>query len=134
MHNSCFNIHRLQKVKTILKCRIHHLNTLIPSLSVTATPSDMSSLHFSIATCHKRLVSSCDESERVHAHLSSALKHCQTAMDLDSENREDSLWLSKLLERQRDVEMIKQKAADKLSAVMDTERRGVLKMPEPVQV
>ena len=55
-------------------------------------------------------------------------------MEVDSGNREEGLWLSKLLERQREVEISKERATERLSEVMGAERGDVLKMPQPIQV
>ena len=122
---------RLQKAKVVLQYRIHHLKSLITSTLTSAPAGELSSLHVSIATCYKRLAVD-SESGGICGHISSALKHCKAALELDPENRE-GLWLSKLLERQQDVNLRKEVALKRLSegtAIKGTE----LHMPKPVQV
>ena len=63
----------------------------------------------------------------------SALKHCNAALEVDPSNG-GLLWLSKLLERQRDVEMSKELASETLNEEYMDGRGRDLKMPNPVQV
>jgi hypothetical protein len=123
---------RLQKAELILQCRIDHLNSLITTDAITtADTEDLSSLHISIATCYKRLAVAA-ENKNIRGCISSALKHCKLALELDSKC-EEGLWLCKLLERQKDVETKKILAIERLSeeTIM---RRAELRMPNPVQV
>ena len=65
-------------------------------------------------------------------YISSALKHCKLVLELDSKC-EEGLWLSKLLERQKDVESKKKLATERL--IEGTNSIGAeLSMPNPVQV
>lgn len=85
----------------------------------------------SIATCHKKLAVG-TESINVRSHISAALKHCKIVLEVDPEN-EEVLWLSKLLERQQEVEVSKEEAAKRL--IEETALKGIqLSMPELVQV
>jgi hypothetical protein len=123
---------RLEKAKLILQCRIHHLNSLITTNAITTADSeDLSSLHISIATCYKRLAVIA-ENKDICGWISSALKHCKLALELDLKC-EEGLWLCKLLERQKYVETKKISAIERLSeeTIM---RRAELRMPNPVQV
>ena len=65
-------------------------------------------------------------------YISSALKHCKLALELDSKC-EEGLWFSKLLERQKDVETKKKLVTERLSEGR-TGRKAELTMPDPVQV
>ena len=127
-HISC----RLQKAKVILQRRIRHLKSLITSNTIAAADAEeLSSLHISIATCYKRLVVGA-ENKGICGYISSALKHCKLALELNTKS-EEGLWLSNLLERQQDVETKKKLAIERLSegTIM---RRTELSMPNPVQV
>ena len=74
------------------------------------------------------------EDDNVCGHISSALKHCKLALELDSKC-EEGLWLSKLLERQLDVETKKKLATKRLSeAATVTVKNAELSIPKPVQV
>ena len=80
----------------MLQCRIHHLNSLITSSAITtADTEDLSCLHISIATCYKRLAVGA-ENKDITGCISSVLKHCKLALELDSKC-EEGLWLCKLL-------------------------------------
>ena len=63
----------------------------------------------------------------------SALKHCKAALEVDPSNGR-VLWLSKLLERQRDVEMSKELATERLKEEYIDVSRSDLKMSNPLQV
>ena len=123
---------RLQRAKLIFQCRIEHLKSLITSNAIsTADTEDLSSLHISTASCYKRLAAGA-ENRSICGYISSALKHCKLALELDSKC-EEGLWLTKLLERQQDVEFKKQLAAERLSEETIV-RRTELRMPNPIQV
>ena len=65
-------------------------------------------------------------------YISSALKHCKLVLELDSKC-EEGLWLSKLLERQKDVETKKKLATERLTEGTNSVGEN-LSMPNPVQV
>lgn len=116
----------------MLQCRIHHLNSLITSNAITtADTEDLSCLHISIATCYKRLGVDA-ENKDITGCISSALKHCKLALELDSKY-EEGLWLYKLLERQKNMEAKKMLAIERLSEETAV-KRAKLMMPNPVQV
>ena len=116
----------------MLQCRIHHLSSLITSNAITtANTEDLSCLHISIATCYKRLAKGAENND-ISGCISSALKHCKLALELDSKC-EEGLWLCKLLERQKDMETKKMLAIERLSEETIV-KRAELMMPNPVQV
>ena len=116
----------------MLQCRIHHLNSLITSNAITtADTENLSCLHISIANCYKKLAVGA-ENRDINGYISSALKHCKLALELDSKC-EEGLWLCKLLERQKDMEAKKLLAIERLSE-KTVVKRAELRMPNPVQV
>ena len=126
-------IYRLQKAKVILQCRVHHLKSLITSIPVSEA-EELSSLHISVATCYKRLAVGTENTSILCGYISSALKHCKLALELDS-NCEEGVWLSKLLERQQDVEIKKKFATERLSeGTTCTATKAEIRMAKPVQV
>ena len=116
----------------MLQCRVHHLKSLITSIPVSEA-EELSFLHISIATCYKRLAVGTENTNEC-GYISSALKHCKLALELDSKC-EEGIWLSKLLERQQDVEIKKKLAMERLSGgATCTARKAELSMPKPAQV
>lgn len=134
LSNSLLDLHvymyRLKQAKLVLQCRLHHLKSLTATLAAEDNNEDLASVHISVATCYKRLAVGTENST---IYISSALKHCMLALELEPECKE-SLWLSKLLKRQQDVEAKKKVASEGLNEATPTARRMNLTMPKPVEV